>query len=622
MRFGFVKCAAMTPEIRVADCEFNAGNILSLMQEAAKEETELLVLPELCLTGATCGDLFFQQPLLSAAEKALADILEHTRTLDLVTVLGLPVKVKNRLYNCAAVLSKGEVLGIVPKSCIPTGLDSEEGRHFTPAPEGNSRISFLDQEVPFGKKLLFKCREEASFTFAVQVGLQKQINTPAAILANPAADPDLVGRAEQRRTLIKGQSLTSCAGIVFANAGRGESTTDLVFSGHDLIAAKGRTFAESKPYGSGRAYANIDTEAILYDRMRSCDFADEAEEYLTVPFSLKREEGRISVRRHPFLPEGDFAERAEEILAIQSAGLKKRLAHTHAASPVLGISGGLDSTLALLVTVRAMDELGLKRSDIVAVTMPCFGTTARTRGNAEKLCDALGVTLRTVDITAAVKQHFADLGHDENDHSVLFENAQARERTQVLMDAAHQHNGLVVGTGDLSELALGWATYNGDHMSAYGVNAAVPKTLMRHIVKYVADTCGEEELKAVLLDILATPISPELLPAKGGDIAQKTEELVGPYDLHDFFLYYVLRWGFAPEKILYLAQAAFGEEYSREVLLHWLKNFYRRFFTQQFKRSCLPDGPKVGSITLSPRGGWRMPSDAVSKLWLDAVEQL
>ena len=635
MRFGYVKCAAYTPEIRVADCRYNAGRIYQLMQEASQEGIELLVLPELCITGYTCGDLFFQQTLLTAAEDVLLRLVEQSRGLALITVVGLPLAVEGKLYNCAAVIYEGKLLGIIPKSHIPNYAEFYEARHFAAAPEKNSTVRLAGKDVPFGTKLLFCCEEEPAFKLAVEICEDLWVgNSPslahvgagATVIANLSASDEVVAKDDFRRILLRGQSAKLIAGYIYVDAGVGESSTDLVFSGHNIIAQNGHLLAESQPFGPGQATADIDVTAIAYDRMRvSTVMAESAEGYEKILFSLPQREAKLinTPTKHPFIPEdsGRREARAERILMIQASGLIKRMEHTHAACPILGISGGLDSTLALLVAARAMDAMQRDRQDIIAITMPCFGTTKRTRSNAEKLCSALGVTLRTVDISSAVRQHFKDLGHDEGDHSVLFENAQARERTQVLMDAAHQHGGLVVGTGDLSELALGWATYNGDHMSMYGVNASVPKTLIRHIVKHVADSTENAALREVLLDILSTPVSPELLPAENGDISQKTEELVGPYELHDFFLYYVLRWGFAPEKILFLAEAAFVPEYSPAELKKWLRNFYSRFFSQQFKRSCLPDGPKVGSVTLSPRGDWRMPSDAVARLWLSAVQE-
>jgi len=636
MQHGFIKTAAATPEIRVADCEYNASRIIEIMETASRQGARLLILPELCVTGYTCGELFLQDRLLTGAVKALERILEASRGLGLLTALGIPIVNRGKLYNTAAVLLDGELLGIVPKSYLPNYNEFYEKRHFCHAPEENGGIILFGREIPFGRRLLFKHRQASDFCLAVEICEDLWAPLPpstrhalagAMILANLSASDETIGKSDYRRNLVLSQSARLICGYIYADAGEGESTTDMVFAGHNLIAENGALLCENASFQNGMILSEIDVGRLAYDRRRLTTFPErEDARYNVIGFDMECSPARLTrlIPMQPFVPDSaaEREGRCETILSIQSKGLKKRLGHSQAKTAVVGISGGLDSCLALLVSVRAMDMLRRPRTDVVAVTMPCFGTTERTRANAERLCGSLGVTLRMVDITASVKRHFEDIGHDLKTYDVTFENAQARERTQVLMDIANQTGGLVVGTGDLSELALGWATYNGDHMSMYGVNASVPKTLVRHIVRYVADTTPDEGLRSVLLDILDTPVSPELLPPDEGEISQKTEELVGPYELHDFFLYYVVRWGFTPAKILRLAEAAFSGVYARETILRWLKIFYRRFFAQQFKRSCLPDGPKVGSVTLSPRGDWRMPSDACAALWLEELERL
>ncbi len=641
MDYGFVKVAAATPQISVADCAGNTRAVLELWREAESLGVQLTVFPELVLSGYTCSDLFLQPVLLNGCLKGLAELLDASRALESVAVVGAPLIVTGKLYNCAVVLAHGRVLGIVPKTSLPTYGEFYEQRHFTPAPahtvaDCDALSAIGVSSVPFGTRLLFCCQEAPCFRFAAEICEDLWAPLPpstahavagATILVNLSASNELIGKAEYRRQLVEGQSARLLCGYVYANAGYGESTTDVVFSGHNLIAENGIVLAESALFSEGLTVSEIDTERLAQERRKLNTFPAAAEDaYLRVPFSQSVPSAPLTrpVDPHPFVPSdaAHRAERCERILSIQAQGLRKRLVHSNARTAVIGISGGLDSTLALLVTVRAIDLLSRPRSDVVAVTMPCFGTTGRTRSNAQKLCEALGVTFRTVDIGSTVTAHFADIGHDPTDHSVTFENGQARERTQVLMDIANQTGGLVVGTGDLSELALGWSTYNGDHMSMYGVNASIPKTLVRHIVGYAAEGTADPALRATLLDILDTPVSPELLPAEAGEIAQKTEDLVGPYELHDFFLYYAVRWAFPPKKIYYLARLAFRGRYADEVLLQWLRTFYRRFFSQQFKRSCLPDGPKVGSVALSPRGDWRMPSDATAALWLEEVEHL
>ncbi|MDD5937483.1 MAG: NAD(+) synthase [Clostridiales bacterium] len=637
MRDGLIKVAAGTPKIRVADCRYNAEQIFTLMRQADRQGVRVLCLPELCLTGYTCADLFFQSPLLRGAEEGLSTILEATKSLDLVAALGMPVRRGNKLYNCAVVLHKGRILGVIPKTYLPNYGEFYEKRWFEPGFSSDRLFTLCGQETFFGTDVLFSCETMPGLTMGVEICEDLWAVEPpsialagagATLILNLSASDEVVGKAGYRRELVAGQSARLVCGYVYADAGEGESSTDMVFAGHNLIAENGSLLAERR-FAAGLTVSEIDVDKLVFERQRMTTFhTAHRDRFTTVPFDLEPVTTVLTrpVSPTPFVPAdaGDRAERCDEILRIAALGLKKRLEHTGAKTAVIGLSGGLDSTLAILITGIAMNLLDRPASDIIAVTMPCFGTTDRTRDNAIELASRLGATLKRVDIGEAVRVHFRDIGQDMENHDVTFENGQARERTQVLMDIANQTGGIVIGTGDLSELALGWATYNGDHMSMYGVNASIPKTLVRHLVGYV---CGdkaesEPELSHVLADILDTPVSPELLPAVNGQIAQKTEDLVGPYELHDFYLYYAVRWGFPPRKVLRLAEYAFGRGYDRATLLKWLKNFYRRFFAQQFKRSCLPDGPKVGSVTLSPRGDWRMPSDAVAALWLEELEGL
>ena len=642
MQDGFVKVAARTPEVRVADVDFNVKAVVQEVRESfSLDGARVIVLPELALTGYTCEDLFWQDALLDAAEKGVANVAQATSRVDALVLVGAPVRAGGKLYNCAVALSRGRVLGIVPKRHIPNYNEFYEARHFCAGPLDVTGIDFAGQQgVPFGARQLFACDSMANLVVAAEVCEDLWVPEPpsiahalagATVLCNLSASNAIVGKAAYRRSLVAGQSARLVAGYVYCSAGWGESTQDLVFSAHDIVAENGSVLAEGRPFREARATSEVDVDMLAAERRRLSTFvtapSGEAAGYVVTPFSLEAEPTELTrwVDPHPFVP-SDAAQRSarcEDVLSIQSYGLAKRMAHTRSKAAVIGVSGGLDSTLALLVTARAFDILGMDHAGIVAVTMPGFGTTERTHGNSEVLADALGATLREVSITKAVRQHFADIGHDERDHSVTYENAQARERTQILMDVANQVGGLVVGTGDLSELALGWATYNADHMSMYGVNASVPKTLVRHLVRYVADTTESDALSEVLLDVLDTPVSPELLPAEeDGTIAQRTEDLVGPYELHDFFLYQVLRRGFPPRKVYRLVRYALGDSYDDETILAWLRTFYRRFFSQQFKRSCLPDGPKVGSAAVSPRGDLRMPSDACSTLWLAEVDKL
>ena len=639
MRDGFVKVAAGTPKIRVADCRYNAEQIFTLMREADKQGVKVLALPELCLTGYTCGDLFLQSTLLKGAEEGLRTILEATKNLDMVTAVGLPVwnKWDNKLYNCAAVIQSGEILGLVPKTYLPNYGEFYEGRWFASGAGVQASLILCGQEVGLSDGDLFACKDLPNLVIGVEICEDLWAPEPpsiraaragATLILNLSASNELAGKAAYRRGLVSGQSGRLVCGYVYADAGEGESTTDLVFAGHNIVAENGSILAERR-FASGLTISEIDVDRLVYERQRMNTYqADPSRECWRASFHLPVTDTRLTrpISPTPFVPQdqSDRAERCNEILYIAAMGLKKRLEHTNAKTAVVGLSGGLDSTLAVLITAVSMQMLDRPATDIIAVTMPCFGTTDRTKSNAVLLAERLGCTLKTIDIGEAVRRHFKDIGQSMENHDVTFENGQARERTQVLMDIANQTGGLVIGTGDLSELALGWCTYNGDHMSNYAVNAGIPKTLVRHLVSFISNDKEEEDpqLSGVLADILDTPVSPELLPAIEGKIAQKTEDLVGPYELHDFYLYYAIRWGFGPRKVLRLAEQALGVRYDRATLLKWLKNFYRRFFSQQFKRSCLPDGPKVGSVALSPRGDWRMPSDAVAALWLEELEGL
>ena len=635
MRHGFIKVAAATPDIRVADVDYNKGQIIKQMDEAAEAGAKIIVFPELCITGYTCSDLFLQDILLNSAKKALVEIAEHTKNLDALVFVGVPIAVGGELYNVAAALNHGNILGFTTKSFLPNYGEFYEMRQFRPGPKKAEKILFGGKEIPFGPQLLFVEKQMTNLIVSAEICEDVWSPVPpsieaaregATVIVNCSASDETIGKASYRESLISGQSARLISGYIYANAGEGESTTDLVFGGHNLIAENGTILAEAKRFSNGIIYTEFDVQKIANERRKNTTFTETQEHVLPrIPFGLEQTETILTrtFPSRPFVPRDDQerAKRCEEILTIQAMGLKKRLAHTHAKSAVVGISGGLDSTLALLVTAKAFDALGLERSGITAVTMPCFGTTDRTYQNACKLSLKVGATLREVRIGDAVMQHFKDIGHDPQDHSVTYENSQARERTQVLMDIANQTGGLVIGTGDMSELALGWATYNGDHMSMYGVNASVPKTLVRHLVHYFADTCEDSSLKEVLYDVLDTPVSPELLPPKDGEIAQKTEDLVGPYELHDFFLYYFLRMGYEPGKIYRIAKLSFAGEYDDETIYKWLRTFCWRFFSQQFKRSCLPDGPKVGTVALSPRGDWRMPSDACVALWIQNLEK-
>ncbi len=639
MRDGFIKVATVTPELRVADVAYNGDVIANYIEETYVAGAKITVFPELCITGYTCGDLFYQKVLLERAAQELVRLAGATEGKDGLYFVGLPLSHKGKLYNVAAALSNGEILGLVPKRFLPTYGEFYEGRQFT---EGFSDIDLVELQpgmdpIPMGMNQLFCCETMPELVVAAE--LCEDLWTPnppsvshamhgATVIVNLSASNELTGKSAYRRTLVTQQSARLYCGYIYASAGVDESTQDVVYSGHSIIAEAGRLIRESKLFHQGITYGEIDVEYLNARRRGMSTFDISSKDYERHGFYAEMEETTLTRKfpKTPFVPSSktDLKERCEEILNIQSYGLRKRLVHTNCKTAVLGISGGLDSTLALLVTVRAFKLAELDLKGIIAVTMPGFGTTNRTYDNAVRMIRELGVTFREVDIKAAVNQHFKDIGQDPKTHDVTYENSQARERTQILMDIANKEGGMVIGTGDLSELALGWATYNGDHMSMYGVNASIPKTLVRHLVHYYADVLCRDNahLQAVLLDVLDTPVSPELLPPENGTISQKTEELVGPYELHDFFLYYFMRYGASPKKIYRIACLAFADEYDGETILKWEKKFFWRFFSQQFKRSCLPDGPKVGTVALSPRGDWRMPSDAAVTLWMEELEEI
>ena len=637
MRDGFFRVAAATPAVRAAQVAGNLRSIKELIFQAAEEGCGLVCFPELAVTAYTCGDLFHDAALLAAAEQGLAQLLEDTKELDILCAVGVPVPWEGALYNCAALFHRGRLLGLPAKEHIPNYGEFYEARHFTPAPDPVT-VAYCGQKVPLGKGLLFPCENVPGLTVAAELcedlwGAQPPsaalAQNGATVVANASCSDETIGKAEYRRDLVKMWSGHLLCAYVYADGGPGESTTDMVFAGHDLIAENGAVLGESQLFTHGLTTADIDLERLAQERRRMNTWQDRRDSAVVrVPFRYREEtlanfQPRRKFSPAPFVPRDQegLTSRCQLILTMQAQGLATRLSHIGCKSAVIGLSGGLDSTLALLVTVRAFDRLHLDRKGIYAVSMPCFGTTGRTKSNAQKIAEELGVDFREVSIEKAVRQHFADIGQDMDCLDAAFENSQARERTQVVMDLANRVGGIAIGTGDLSELALGWATYNGDHMSMYGVNASVPKTLVRYLVRYEAEHSGER-LAQALFDVLDTPVSPELLPPKDGEISQKTEELVGPYELHDFFLYYMLRFGFAPGKIYRMACRAFEGAYAPETIKRWLATFYRRFFSQQFKRSCLPDGPKVGSVTLSPRGDLRMPSDASSQLWLEEIEKL
>ncbi|MFG6329427.1 MAG: NAD(+) synthase [Lachnospiraceae bacterium] len=647
MKDNFIKVAAVTPDIRVGDTKFNTKSIIKNIMEVYEKGVKLAVFPELCITGYTCGDLFLQDTLLQGALDGLVEICNFSgnNDIDMLIVVGLPFMYNSRLYNTAAVIHNGTLLGIVPKQNIPNYSEFYEARHFTAAPFKTEVINIPELSaycldgVVFGSKILFQAINIPGFVLGIDICEDLWMPVPpscyhamasASIIANLSASDETTGKNIYRRELVGSQSARLVCAYIYADAGEGESSTDLVFSGHNIIAENGNILAETERFTNQAAITEIDLGRLASERRRMTTFDIKPPleaGYTVASFHFCNISETVLTRKYPrtpFVPgnKSDMEQRCNEILNIQAMGLKKRLAHTNCQNAVVGISGGLDSTLALLITVKSFDTLGLDRKGIQAVTMPCFGTTGRTYNNSCSLAKKLGVTLKEVPVHEAVNLHFRDIGHDASVHDVTYENAQARQRTLILMDIANQSGGMVIGTGDMSELALGWATYNGDHMSMYGVNSSVPKTLVRYLVLYYAETCNDNELKDILMDVLDTPVSPELLPPEDGRISQKTEDLVGPYELHDFFLYYMMRFGYTPSKIYRLARYTFDGSYSGETIYKWMCTFYRRFFSQQFKRSCIPDGPKVGSVALSPRGDWRMPSDACVNIWLDNLEKL
>ena len=635
MKDGFVKVAAASPDLRVADPAYNAGEIVDLIRRADDLGVKILVFPELSITGYTCGDLFFQKSLQKAADDALLSVVKDTALSDALVFVGYPFLKSGKLYNTAAVIKNGKVLALIPKKNLPSYGEFYETRWFTPAPENIEYADIFGEKVPFGNKLIFDASVPSTLSIGCEIcedlwvpesPSQRLALNGASVIVNLSASDEIIGKAEYRKNLVSSVSARLVCGYIYADAADGESTTDMVFTGSNIIAENGTILAASAFNSNELTVTELDTDKLVMERERMNTFPKAEDDYMHIPVQFKEEETKLTRRfpNHPFVPadENERKLRCSEILSLQAYGLKKRIVASHAAKAVIGLSGGLDSTLALLVAVKAFDLLKRGRKDIIAVTMPCFGTTKRTRSNAEKLALSLGVDFRTVDITKSVLQHFEDINQSVDDLSVTYENSQARERTQVLMDIANKEGGIVIGTGDLSELALGWATYNGDHMSMYGVNSSIPKTLVRYLVRHTADNMPGES-SVVLYDILATPVSPELLPAtKDGQISQVTEDIVGPYELHDFFLYYMVRFGFPPAKIFRIACEAFRSDYSPSFIKKWLIVFIRRFFQQQFKRSCLPDGPKVGTVTFSPRSDWRMPSDASAEAWLKEAEAI
>ncbi|WMJ86178.1 NAD(+) synthase [Anaerocolumna sp. MB42-C2] len=640
MNHGFIKVAAATPKIQVAGCKYNADRIIEIIDKAENNHVKVLVFPELCLTGYTCGELFLQDTLLNSALEQLGRIVEFTLGKDVFVTLGVPVCTEGKLYNTAAMIQNGQLLGLVPKKNLPNYSEFYEARYFNP---GHEKIEFImvnGKKIPMGINILFRCANLPSLTIGIEICEDLWVPEPpsvrhsmagATVILNLSASDETTGKDIYRRDLIKMQSARLVCGYIYADAGEGESTTDLVFAGHNLIAENGTILKQSKRFENEFIFSELDVQKLMNERRRMTTFTPTSfQEYEIIEFKYRLSdplpETKLTrfIDKAPFVPgvKEDRDRRCEEIIHIQAYGLKKRLEHTSARNAVIGISGGLDSTLALLVTCKAFDLLNLDRKGIIAVTMPCFGTTDRTYQNALSLAEHLGTSLMEIPIQEAVLLHFKDIGQDRDNHDITYENSQARERTQIIMDLANKYNGFVIGTGDMSELALGWATYNGDHMSMYGVNSSVPKTLVRYLVSYFAETAEEVSLKHVLFDILDTPVSPELLPPVEGLISQKTEDIVGPYELHDFYMYYILRFGFTPSKIYRLAVIAFDGTYEKDIILKWLRVFYRRFFSQQFKRSCLPDGPKVGSVAVSPRGDLRMPSDASAALWLEDLNKI
>ena len=638
MKDGFVKVAAITPNVKVADVDYNCQEIVKRIQEAAEKDAKVMVFPELSITGYTCQDLFLQDALLEAAKCGLKTIKNYSRNIDGIIFVGLPLDFNGKLYNVAAAISRGKIQGIVPKIYLPNYSEFYEARHFMSGKDIQTTIVMDGEEIPFGTNQIFTCEDMPSLRIAVELCEDLWVPNPpsvnhclegANVIVNLSASDQIIGKARYRRNLVNSQSARLVCGYIYTSAGPSESTQDVVYSGHNIISENGKILSESKLFGEEMTVSEIDTKYLEAERRKMTTYQtsqNNENRYVYTNFTLEIIETNLTriIEPKPFVPSmiAERELRSNEILTIQAMGLKKRLEHIGCKTAVIGISGGLDSTLALLVTAKAFDYLGLDRKGIVAVTMPGFGTTDRTYDNAVRLIKEIGATFKEVSIVNAVEQHFNDIEQDPNNHDVTYENSQARERTQILMDIANKENGIVIGTGDLSELALGWATYNGDHMSMYAVNVSIPKTLVRYLVQYYADTCEKDVLSKTLYDVLDTPVSPELLPPTKGEISQKTEDLVGPYELHDFFIYHMLRLQQSPAKIYRLAKIAFTNQYSDEEILKWEKIFYKRFFAQHFKRSCLPDGPKVGSVAVSPRGDLRMPSDASAATWLKELECL
>lgn len=647
MNNGFIRIGSAVPTITVCDCNKNTDEIIKLIEEANKNHLQILVFPELCITGYTCQDLFEQQLLLEQANLGLQRIIDYSVNLNILLLVGMPVPADGQLFNCAVLILRGKILGIIPKTSIPNHGEFYEKRWFSSSVSKiSNQIELCNQIVPFGTDLLFKNINNEYLCIGVEICEDLWAPIPpssfqclhgATLILNPSASNEAVGKSSYRKNLVLQQSARCMAGYVYTSSGYGESTTDLVFSGHSMIFENGTLLKEKLPFSDDipLIFSELDLNRLALDRRKSSSFLNliasdinYSKNYRIISFELPSSSiPRLTryIDPHPFVPsdKNSMDIRCQEIFSIQVNGLRKRLQHTGSKTVVIGISGGLDSTLALLVCIETFDKLNMDRKNIQGITMPGFGTTDRTYNNALTLMKNLGITIREISIANACIKHFKDIGHDPSIHDATYENTQARERTQILMDIANKENGLVIGTGDLSELALGWATYNGDHMSMYGVNGSIPKTLVRSLISWIADSKVQENAKSTLLDILITPVSPELLPpTEDGNINQKTEDIVGPYELHDFFLYYVIRFGFNPSKIVYLAECAFEGIYTRKIILKWIKVFYRRFFSQQFKRSCLPDGPKVGSISLSPRGDWKMPSDASSRIWLNEIEEM
>ncbi|MDO4747659.1 MAG: NAD(+) synthase [Eubacteriales bacterium] len=638
MNYGFIKTACATPTIKVGDCIYNSEQIVSQILFASQHTSSLVVFPELCVTGYTCGDMFLNRFLIEQAQQALKHILLKTKMLSIISVVGVPVAVDDALYNCAAVIYKGEILGLVPKTNLPNYNEFNESRYFTSGKDIHKVIKFADQDVLLSSKLVFSCNQIKEFKFAIEISEDMMVpcspslnlvtNGKATVICNIAASSEYAGKSQYRKDLVRLTSGKLKCAYLYASSGPGESTTDAVYSAHNIIAENASVLAESVKFSENVTFADIDVQKIIAERRKNNNFTSTSDNsdihYVDFDITLRQTRLNRKFRKYPFIPseKAQLKDRCEDILTMQSIGLATRMQSANIEHLVLGISGGLDSTLALIISIKALDILGLSHKNLHAISMPCFGTTHRTKSNAEKLSVAYGADFEEIDITRSVRQHFIDIGQSEDDFSTTYENAQARQRTMVLMDVANKIGALVVGTGDMSELALGWATYNGDHMSMYAVNASVPKTLVRCLVEYETYLVSAE-ISAIIRDILDTPVSPELLPPNSnGEISQITENVVGPYELHDFFLYYLVRYGFSPEKIFYLALKTFEGDYDRYVIKKWMQKFFIRFFTQQYKRSCMPDGPKVGSISLSPRGDFKMPSDMQMKQWIDRINEL